>query len=490
MIVCVSLLALGGRAVLAQDAANPTKALHRAASDGDIEQLKLHIAKRADLNRPDERGMPPLCYAAEGAGAEAVKLLLDSGAKAGATGPNGRTALICAAQANKEDVIDVLLAADADAKAKDESQSTALHFAAALGNIQMVQALIKAGADVNAEDRLKQTPLILAQRRQQLEVVDVLKQNGAKEPVLMQRGMSPYGDEMGMGQGQAPVTAPTTSVEVKIDPNAIRDQVKAFDGLALAIKAVDDKSGVEQKGWIQRRLDNRVTLARAAERQFADELVFIKQVATEEKAAKTIPAIDELTAKRKLRGMAIGEALREERRTAMEQSADSMGMGRGRGASRTSRGRTTGTGMQGGNSPYGNSGTSMSRAVARPEPNKPPVDGDTQSQTQAWVSAKADSKDSLLTAVHKLDLAELETLRTVATEEEAKRTVATISGFMLARQERVDKIVQQWKIDDERQQKLQERLGTQPGMYPGTGQRGTRGQETQQPGTTRGRRYR
>lgn len=139
----------------------------------------------------------------------------------------------------------------------------------------------------------------------------------------------------------------------------------------------------------------------------------------------------------------------------------------------------------------------MPPKAARAEPNKPPVDGDALAQSQAWVNAKADSKNTLLDSVHRLDLAELEGLRTTAAEEEAKKTAAMISGLMLARQERVDKIVKEWKADDERQQKLQERQGTQPGgTYTATGQRGgARGGTTsqtpdQQTGGTRGRRYR
>jgi len=501
LIVSLALLALGTTAVPAQDAALPSKRLYQAASDGDIEQLKLHIARKTDLNKPDERGYPALCYAAEWANLQTVKLLLDAGAKATAAGPENRTALIGAAQGGKADIVDALIAAGADVKAKDGSQSTALHLAAAMGHLQIVQALIKAGADVNAEDRMTQTPLMLAQRRQQTEIVDLLKANGAKEPVLLRPGMDPYGDQAGTGQGQGPVTAPATTVEVKLDPNAIREQVKAFDGLAGTIKAVNDKGDSEVKGWIQRRIDNRVTLLRSAEKQFADELAFIKTAATAEKATKTVPAIDQLLGKRKQRNVAIGEALREERRTAMEQNADSMntGMGRGRGVNRPtmSRGRTGGTTTQGANSPYGNTGTTMPRAAARPEPNKPPIDGDTQAQIQAWVNGKPESKDTLLTAVSKLDLAELDALRTIATEEAAKRTAATIGGIMVARQERVDRITKEWKLDDERQAKLQERMGTQQqqqGTYGVRGQRGTRGgttgQNTQQSGTTGTRRYR
>ena len=487
ILVSISLLT-GSGGVLAQDAALPTKSLYKAAGDPDIEQLKLHIARKADLNKPDEFGYPALVYAANVGSAEAVKLLLGAGANVSVKTTDGRTPLVGAVQGGHKEVVDALLAAGADAKAADDTKTTPLHIAAAMGRTEIAEALIKAGADVNAEDRLTQTPLMVARNRQQLEVADVLLKNGAKEPAVLHPESNPYGESMGGPQaGQGPrVTSAATNVDVEIQPDAIREQVKAFEGLAQAIKVVDDKNDVELKGWIQRRSDNRVSLVRLAEKQLGDELVFLKKIATDEKAAKTVPAIDQLAAKRKLRNVAILDALREERRTAMEQNADAMGMGRGRGVTRTTRAKA------GESSPYGNTSTTMSKMRTRAEPNKPPVDGDTQAQCQAWVNGKPETKDALLAAVHRLDLAELEGLRTMATEEEAKKTAAAISGIMLARQLRVDRIQKQWKLDQERQQKMQERLGTQPGMAPGTGLRGTRGTPGQdQQGTTgRTRRYR
>lgn len=467
----------------------PSKSLRVAASDGDIEQLKLHIARRTDLNKPDERGTPPICQAAEFGGAEAVQLLVKAGAKVNVKDANGRTPLISAALAGRKDVVDVLLAAGADIKAKDGTQMTAMHVAAQFGRLEVVETLLKAGADVNAEDAMKQTPLTLAQRGNKADVVEFLKQNGAKEPVLA----GPYGEygyEQG-GQGPGTPAAPATNVEVQIDPNAIREQVKGFEGLAAGIKGVDAKSETEVKGWIQRRTDNRITLVRAAEKQFGEELTFVKAVAAEEKAAKTAKAADDLSAARKKRTALIANALLEERRAAKQESTDQSGMGRSRTGMRGSRSKTPGGTSA--TSPYGGSSAKMPTKTRRPEPNEPPIDGDTQAQIQAWAGGRAEDKSSLLEAVHKLDLAELEEVRIIATEEAAKKTAAAISGLMLARQERVERIAKEWKIDDERMAKLQERAGNQSGMYPGTGTRGaapgTPGQ-TDQTGTRRTRRYR
>jgi len=472
----------------------PTKPLRAAAVDSDVEQLKLHIARGADVNKADERGIAPLSYAADSpaASAEAVQLLIKAGAKVNVKDTNGRTPLINASLQGNKDVVDVLITAGADVKAKDLGQMTAMHVAAQFGHLEVVEALVKAGGDVNGQDNQMQTPLTLAQRGGKTDIVDFLKQNGAKEPVMdMGRGL--YGDypgQPGGPQGPGMPAAPATNVEVKIDPNAIREEVKGFEGLADAIKGVDAKSDAEQKGWIQRRIDNRMTLVRAAEKQLTEELTFVKGLATQEKAAKTIKAVDDLSAKRKKRNTLIVNALMEERRAAMQEATDQSGMTRGRTAMRGSRTKTGGgAGMTSATNPYGTSNMKMPMKK-RPEPNEPPVDADSQAQIQAWTSGRAEDKSGLLDTVHKLDLVELDGVRTVATEEGAKKTAAAISGLMLARQERVEKIAKEWKIDDERMQKLQERTGNQPGMYPGTGARGTTPGQTDQTGTRRTRRYR
>ena len=52
--------------------------------------------------------------------------------------------------------------------------------------------------------------------------------------------------------------------------------MKQFQGLAAAVKKVDDKSQTEQRAWIQRRADNRTALLAAVEQQFGEEMGFVK----------------------------------------------------------------------------------------------------------------------------------------------------------------------------------------------------------------------
>mgnify|MGYP006974903030 CR=1 FL=1 len=51
------------------------------------------------------------------------------------------------------------------------------------------------------------------------------------------------------GPGAAPAAPARAAVEV--DPNAIRAELKSFEGLAEALKAVDDKAEPEVQGWAQ-----------------------------------------------------------------------------------------------------------------------------------------------------------------------------------------------------------------------------------------------
>jgi hypothetical protein len=219
--------------------------------------------------------------------------------------------------------------------------------------------------------------------RKQTEMVDFLKQQGAKEPVVVNPD-APYG-EYGApyGEGQAAVPGVLEAVpEVVIDPNVIRPQVAAFAGLAEAIKVVDDKGISEQKGWMQRRVDNRTIQIRAGEKQFNEELAFVKKTATEEKAAKTITVIDELSAKRKTRCDDVYKELSRMRRAAMQETRTQRPWAAAHhhapGPPRSGAGQ--------GSDPYETT-TARMRQAARPEPNEPPIDPVTAAQIDAWLEA-------------------------------------------------------------------------------------------------------
>ena len=493
VVICMA----GG--IVAQAQEKP-KSLHDAARAGDVAQLQQYVDKKVNLDAVDNYGYTPLKCAVESYHLDAVKVLLQGGANPNTKDASGATPLMQATMMGQKEIVEALLAAKADVAAKDKSGRPALHAAVQMGQIEIVELLIKAGADVNATDQGGQTPLGIAQMRNQPEIAEILKKHGGTAPTLQDRYALYGGDYGGASQAAAP-TAPQSArpADFQIDPNVIREQLKKVPALEAPLKVIDANSEVEQRAWVLRRSDNRTMMLRAVQDQFEDEMTLVKKFATEEKAAKTTKAIDDLTAARKTRYHLIGEQLRDQRRQTMLENRDSMAGGRGgRGGRGGMTGTTTGgaTGRGGGRAgrsstmntgdPYGapaNQARASRRSTAMPEAEQqPPVDGDTQSQIGAWLNAKPEDKASLLTAVHDLDIIEYAKLHELAVEEKAAKTDAAIMGLLMQRQERIAKVQQRWTEEDERMQRMQERTGTtgtmqgaQPGMQPGTTQRGTRG---------------
>jgi len=468
------------------------KKLHVAARQGDLEALQAHIQKGTNLNQLDNYGYSALKCAMESSRPDVVKLLLDGGADANVKDGRGEPALTTAARRGQLEVVQMLLAKGADVNARDKRDATALLGAVQMRQQPVVEALVEAGADVNLEDSTGQSPLAVALRANNAGAAQYLRQQGAKEPV--QRGpMSMYEDEYTQMTMQGPAgggaaAVPQADLSFLEDPNAVMKKVASFGPLAAALQAVDANSQTEQRSWIQQRMDNRTTLLRSIEGQFGQEMTLLKGVATGEKAAKTVEAIDALNARREKRYEDLGDALREQRREAMRSQASS-GRGRGRYSGRGGRGAyaepTTDTGMNA----YGPTATS-----ARPrrggEPNRPPMDPVTQQQIQTWLQAKPDDKSGLLDAVAELDRNELGNVHRIATEEEAKQTAVAIEGVLVARQRRIAKIQQEWQIYAERMQRLQERTDQRTGLRGrGRGMQNTQTQ-TNQPTSRRGRRYR
>ncbi|UCD49196.1 MAG: ankyrin repeat domain-containing protein [Phycisphaerales bacterium] len=460
----------------------PTKTLHQAAMQGDIEQLNLHIARGADLNKADKGNMTALARATMTGRLEAVKVLVAAGADINGPSFMGPPIVVAVSRMQRE-IVEFLVAEGADVNAKGRGGQTALIAAASVGQQEVVELLVAKGADVNAANDQGQTALMAA--RGFPAIAEFLRQNGAQAPTIAY-GEGPYG-RPGMGGGMVAGGEPGYRAmqerpDVLADPNALRAKIAAIPGLAKRIESVDANAASEERSWASRRSDNRATLIRSAGKQFAEELAFLKSVATEDKAAKTSAAIDELAAKRRERDAAIGSELREARRLALQQARAAAGRGRGRGASRgrsarggSIQGYDDPTGMANAG-PYGQAepGRMAGRARRTEDVEEPPLDPDTAMMLEAWLSANPEDKRTLLASVHDMDLFELEGLQQIATEEDAKKTTAAIEGLMLARQTRVERIREKMAEEDARLERLAERAGGAAGM------RSRRGRDTLQ----------
>jgi len=484
----------------AAQTAVPTRSLYQAASLADIKEIELHIARGTDLNKPDDNQNTALGLAVVTTRLDVVKLLVEAGAKVDTPSRDVPPILIASIQGSR-DLVEYLIASGANVEATNTTGMTALIVATEGGYLDIVELLVTNKANVNAKDTRGQTPLSIATARRQTEIAQFLRQHGAEEPPSMlddspygRRGMTPPPEATSVAEPGEAVGArrATTTLQILGDPNEIQVRVAAFPGLREAIAAVDVNSVAEQRNWRQRRTDNRTMLIRAVEKQFVEEMTFIKRIGQGEKAAKTVAAVDALVAARKARSDVIYDDLREERRAAMLAEREATARARSGARSRGRTGQADPLAGNPANDPYAAAPT---RPAPRPRPDEaadePALDAETQSQLQAWLTSDPLDKRDLLGTVHELDLREYDSLRQMAVAEEAKKTAAAIEGLMLARQRRVTDITAKMAEEDERLQRLEERAGTAatPGTMRGRTGRGTTGQEEQ--GTQRtGRRYR
>jgi len=125
----------------------PDISIHKAATLGNIEAVKQHLAAGADVNATDDR--------------------------------YGRTPLSFAAANDYKELIELLIAEGADVNANSKI-GTPLHAAAFWGQKEIAELLIANGADVNAKISDGNTPLYFAIWRQHPEITDLLRKHGGK----------------------------------------------------------------------------------------------------------------------------------------------------------------------------------------------------------------------------------------------------------------------------------------------------------------------
>ena len=152
--------------------------LHRAAQNGNIEEVRRLLENGADVNAQANNGSTPLHAAAEEGQREVVQLLLDGGADIEVRDMFGDRPLHMAAEEGQREVVECLVKNGADVNAQADNGSTPLHEAVLYGHLVVVGYLINAGADIQLTDNFGQTPLHLAAKKYP-KVVELLLQSGA-----------------------------------------------------------------------------------------------------------------------------------------------------------------------------------------------------------------------------------------------------------------------------------------------------------------------
>lgn len=146
--------------------------LHRAAMDGNKDQVEGLLANGENINAINHQGDTALHLAAAAGHLDVVKVLLVKGAVNNADDFIGNTELTLAAEC--PDVLD----ADAYCQTKNKFGATPLHAAARAGHSNVVGVLLKAGADKGATDHYGMTPIHNAASESRLQVAMVLLKAG------------------------------------------------------------------------------------------------------------------------------------------------------------------------------------------------------------------------------------------------------------------------------------------------------------------------
>ncbi|KAF8539188.1 ankyrin repeat-containing domain protein [Trichophaea hybrida] len=159
--------------------------LQRATATGNIELVRILLAKGADVNTPALyiKGRTALQAAAENGNIELVQILLASGAdvNAPAAVDCGRTALQSAAERGYVELVRILLLAGAkvNAAAASNRGMSALQAAAITNTIDLVRSLLAEGADVNADNGFSTTLSTAAILGCYVEILETLIHVGA-----------------------------------------------------------------------------------------------------------------------------------------------------------------------------------------------------------------------------------------------------------------------------------------------------------------------
>lgn len=156
--------------------------LHRAVSDGDVEQVKELIARGENVNAKDENysNITPLFLAVENGGTEIVQTLLSFGAKANARDENRQTPLMRLDGDANAELVRILIKHGAKVKLLDNENNSVLIWAVENGaKTEVLQTLLRHGANIDAQNKAGETALMKAAGADNQEAVRVLLEAGA-----------------------------------------------------------------------------------------------------------------------------------------------------------------------------------------------------------------------------------------------------------------------------------------------------------------------
>lgn len=383
----------------------------------------------------------------------------------------GWTVLHAAVSFRRIDVVEALVGLKADLNVKDNSGKTPLMIAVETGQASAVELLIENGANVNIADNNGENPLSIAQKIKLSKIENVLKENNATLPTQdspqgrgnfqgrgnMQQGFpggmpgQRRGERVNM-QPEQDMPTPDMSVNIidveteqdevgsgELDPNEVQERIKKYPGLTEQILDVADGSKTSLSHWRRIDRDNRTSLISAIRRQYEDEVDFIANIATAEKATKTAGLAKDLRKSRRETFIDINNEVKAADTPARTTSTR-------RTASRTTTSRV--------NRRSGSSTVTDTRTQEQEDQYSPEVQGEIDDWVRADVQ-EINGRMTLMASVNDVLVSEIKMIKEAAVEEKAEKTIAAIDGLLIARKMGFDEVNKELqKIEEEQQQEM------------------------------------
>jgi ankyrin repeat protein len=143
----------GTTIVNTRDVTTGDTALHIVTARRDLTWMTFLLAKGANVNARNDRGVTPLILAVSNGFVEGVQLLLGQGAQVNDPDSAGETPLISAVHQKNLELVRILLAAKADPNRSDSSGRTALDYAQQQGRDSTIATEIEASAKASKANR-------------------------------------------------------------------------------------------------------------------------------------------------------------------------------------------------------------------------------------------------------------------------------------------------------------------------------------------------
>lgn len=219
------------------------------AWEGNLDLMRLFLARGAEINRMNDKGESPITLAAWRGHLNAVKWLVDRGARINAPSRHW-SALHYAVFAGQTEVADYLIAQGADIQARTTNGSTALMMAIYEGREDLARKLIEKGADRTPKNDWGDGALEWAMRFNHLNIARMVS-NPEEFNIAVSQPKENWGE-------------PRRSFSMSKELEELLGMREILVQRGLSIEAIDKRIATERVRVVRSEFDRQAPATRAA----------------------------------------------------------------------------------------------------------------------------------------------------------------------------------------------------------------------------------